>query len=51
MWDPREGTSLGRSWSSKLLWGLSLRRRRSPLAQPGAAPAQMHDGLAVVYQI
>ena len=51
MWAPQEGTSLGRSWSSKLLWVSSLRRRRSPLAQLGAAPARMHDGLAVLCQI
>ena len=51
MWAPQEETSLGRSWSSKLLLESSLRHHRSPLAQPGAAAAQMHDGLAVLCQI
>ena len=50
MWAPREGTSSGRSWSSKLLWELRLRRHRSLPAQPGAAPVRMHDGLAVLRQ-
>ena len=48
MWDPQGGTSLERSWSSKLLWELLLRLRQSP--PQGAAPARMHDGLAVLCQ-
>lgn len=43
MWAPQEGTSLGGSWSSKMLWGLPLPRRQPPLSQPGAAPTRMHD--------